>query len=110
MTLPKLQVFLIVAADEPALFFSSAEAAEQYLEPIDVEGRVYGPSYGTAGEPYQIAVERGRVVVRLDNAKAAQPDELKALLLRFLAGIGVSVSTDEDLPTLLIRCTAHITC
>lgn len=46
MPKPKREVRLIVAADEPPLFFSSVDAAEQYLEAIDVEDGVYPAAYG----------------------------------------------------------------
>ena len=36
-----MPIALIVKADEPALFFSSIRNAENYLEAIDVENKVY---------------------------------------------------------------------
>ncbi len=105
--MPK-QISLIIAADEPALFFSSIDAAERYLEPIDVENGVYTAAYGPDGSAYRIGVKDGRVTIAPDPGQPPQPDTLKALLLTFLAAVGSPARQNEDLPALLERCAAHL--
>jgi hypothetical protein len=51
------QVNLIVAADEPAIFFASVHDAERWMEPVDVEDGVYGAAFGPAGEPHVISTD-----------------------------------------------------
>jgi hypothetical protein len=106
---PDAEIRLIVAADEPALFFSSVEAAETYLEAIDVEDGVYGAAHGTHGEPYVISTSGNRVIVRLDPTRSPQPDELKKLVKAFFAAIGQPDAEDEPLPAMLARCTRFLT-
>lgn len=45
------KIRLIVAADEPALFYTSVSQAEMDLEAIDVRAGVYPVGYGPNGEP-----------------------------------------------------------
>jgi hypothetical protein len=101
-------ISLIVAADEPALFYSSVEAAEQDLEAIDVEDGIYSAAYGPDGALYQIEVKNDRVVIRLDNSEAPRPEALKTLLLSFLSAIGTPARQDDSLSALLDRCTPHL--
>jgi hypothetical protein len=101
-------ICLIVAADEPALFYSSVDAAEQYLEAIDVEDGVYSAAYGPDGSLYQISVRNDRVVIRPDDSQAPQPEALKALLLSFLSAIGAPAEQNDSLSVLLDRCTPHL--
>ena len=75
---------LIIAADEPALFFSSRLAAERYLEAIDVEQSVYSAAYDPDGRPYQVATERGRVVLSPELDQPCDPEALKVLIHLFL--------------------------
>lgn len=101
------RVGLIVAADEPALYFSSIAAAEDYLEAIDVVGGVYGGAYGPGGEVYDIGVRNGRAVIRL-NGEGSRPDALRALLLR--APPNQTQARDgEPLASLIKRCADFIT-
>ncbi len=78
---------LFVAADEPLLVFPSANAAERYLEAIDVENCVYPAAYGPRGEPYSVRILENQVVIEPTGAPE-RPDELRALLLRYLGGRG----------------------
>jgi hypothetical protein len=80
-TVPVSAVF--VAADEPLLVFSTAGAAEGYLEAIDVESGVYPIGYGPRGEPYSITTDGNRVLVQR-TGEPSDPDALKALLIRYL--------------------------
>jgi hypothetical protein len=59
------KIALIVAADEPALFVSSIERAEQALEAIDVEDGVYTAAFGPGGEVYDIETDGASVRFRL---------------------------------------------
>jgi hypothetical protein len=83
-TVPTQVVF--VAADEPLLIYPSARAAAHDLEAIDVENGVYPTAYGPNGEHYRIGTE-GREVVIERTGEANRPEELKALLLRYLRGV-----------------------
>lgn len=78
---------LFVAADEPLLVFPSAAAAEQYLEAIDVENGVYPAAYGPRGEPYSVRTRHDQVIIE-PTGEPGRPDELRALLLRYLEGSG----------------------
>jgi hypothetical protein len=98
------QVKLIVAADEPALFFASVEDAQSYLEAIDVENGVYGPVFGPNGEPYSISTDGHDVIIRA-TGEAPQPEALKALLLKYLAARGETPARVSSLSDLLERCT-----
>jgi hypothetical protein len=98
-----LDVALIIAADEPAIFFSSVEVAEQYIEPIDVRNGIYTAVYGPAGEPYGIEADHTGVRITRILDAPNQPDQLKALLLNYFDAVG-EVVTDESLPALLARC------
>ena len=91
------RVKLIVAADEPALMFSSIENAETYLEAIDVRGGVYGAAFGPAGERFSVAVLGERVAIRRLNLS---PDTKGLVELLRRASVG-NVPADADLPTLL---------
>jgi hypothetical protein len=105
--MPK-QISLVIAADEPALFFSSIEAAEQYLEAVDVEAGVYTAAYGRDGSPYRLNVKEGRVAVVPDPGRPPQPDALKALLHTFLAAAGSAARQNETLSALLDQCAPHL--
>ena len=99
-----MSIGLILAADEPAIFYSSVETAEQWMEPIDVLNGTYKAAYGPAGEPYQIeADDKGVFLTRIAD-EPNRPDELKALLLRYFDAIGERVDPDEDLVVMLARC------
>jgi hypothetical protein len=106
---PEREIQLVVAADEPALFFTSVEAATGYLEVIDVQQGVYSAAYGRGGEPYEIGVSDGRVVICLKMGKPPRPEDLTSLLLGFLLRIGKPARPGDDLSVLLDRCAAHIT-
>ena len=89
---------LFVAADEPLLVYPSTTAAERDLEAIDVENNVYSAAYGPNGEPYRIESQGNRVIVEPAD-EPNRPDELQALLLRYLRAIGrvpdVTASLDD---------------
>jgi hypothetical protein len=71
---------LIVAADEPALFYSSIEAAAMDLEWIDVENGVYPVAYDPEGNIYRLRAEDRRVVIERDTKSPPDPQGLNALL------------------------------
>lgn len=80
---------LFVAADEPLLVFPSVSVAESHLETIDVENGVYPAAFGPNGEPYRVGIEGNRVVIEL-TGEPNRPDELRALLVRYLQAVGQS--------------------
>jgi hypothetical protein len=97
-------VQLVVAADEPALFFRSIESAASYLEAIDVANGVYRAAYGPSGECYLLEIVDGKVKIRRDNSQAAKPEELRKLLHKYLAAAGKVYLPDATLPQLLAAC------
>ncbi|TFI58406.1 hypothetical protein E2493_09725 [Sphingomonas parva] len=90
---------LFVAADEPLLIYPSLRAAERALEAIDVENGVYPAAYGPNGEPYGIGTDGQRVVIER-TGQSDKPDELKALLLRYLHANGSAPSETTSLGAL----------
>ena len=100
---PMNPINLIVAADEPAIFFASLEDAERWMEPIDVDNGVYSAAFGPSGEPHEIST-KGTIVSIRQTGDAPQPEALKDVLLCCLAATGETVSDDLDLPALLDRC------
>lgn len=101
-------VKLIVKADEPALFFSSIEAAEKYLEAIDIEKGVYPAAYGPEGERFQLNTNGNRVFITPSSGRLAEPDELRSVLLKFFSAIKKPVLKHESLEELLRKCEEHI--
>ncbi len=97
-TVPEAALF--VAADEPLLVFPSAAAAERYLEAIDVADGVYPAAYGPRGEPYRIGSTGSEVVIERTD-EPARPDELKALLIRYLEEAEHSRDLDAPLESLV---------
>ena len=77
--MPGATIQLIVAADEPALFFTSIEAAQRKLEWIDVKAGVYPIAYDPQGNVYRLRYEGQHVIVEPDGTKA-DPAGLNALL------------------------------
>jgi len=71
---------LIVAADEPALFYSSIEAAQTNLEWIDVDDDVYPIAYDPDGNIYRLRTDGQRVVIERDTKSPPDPHGLNALL------------------------------
>jgi hypothetical protein len=100
---PMTPINLIVAADEPAIFFASLEDAERWMEPIDVDNGVYRAAFGPAGEPHTIRTDGTSVSIR-QTGDAPQPEALRAVILRYLAATGEIVSDDIGLSALLDRC------
>ncbi|MDR6533145.1 hypothetical protein J2800_003906 [Caulobacter rhizosphaerae] len=98
---------LIVEADEPALFFSSVGGAEAYLEAIDVRDGVYPVAYGPDGQVFKLEAIGDRVrIASVEGSKA--PDDLRALLLRYLSAVKVhDVKSTETLSGLLAICEAE---
>lgn len=101
-------IALIVQADEPALFFSSVSGAEGYLEAIDVSDGVYPIAYGPDEQVFQSEAIGDRVRINPVEGSTA-PDDLRALLLRYLsAGRQHDVKSTDPLSALLARCEAAL--
>lgn len=94
---------LIVAADEPALLFSSVKAAEGYLEAVDVRNGVYTAAYGPAGEPFSITAVGDHVVIR-QSTDEPLPNQLVQLLQKLLP----SEERSDDLAVLLGHLSSHV--
>ena len=101
-------IALIVEADEPALFFSSVSEAEGYLEAIDVSDGVYPVAYGPDGQVFKLEAIGDHVGISpIEGSKA--PDDLRALLLRYLSAVKKhDVKITDPLSSLLARCEAAV--
>jgi hypothetical protein len=103
------KIKLIVAADEPALFYSSVSQAELDLEAIDVRDGVYPVGYSPDGEVFKLEAIGDRVRISQVEGLPPRPDDLRALLLRYLSVTGVhDVEEAEPLESLLARCDAAV--
>lgn len=102
------RIALIIAADEPALFYGSIAAAERDLEAIDVQNGIYKAAYGPAGQRYKITVQRDRVVISADSGQPDSPADLRAVLLRFLQAIGKPASPYLRVSSLLRLCEPYM--
>jgi hypothetical protein len=78
---------LFVAADEPVLVFGSVADAEMWLEAVDVEDGVYPAAFGRSGEPFRLTTDGSTVVIER-TGEPNRPDELEALLLRYIGAVG----------------------
>jgi len=99
-----VNVALIIAADEPAVFYKSIEAAELDLEAIDVEDRVYTAAFGPDGEPYHIQSQGDAVIITRATDEPNQPQELRRVILDFLAAMHIDVDEHAELHDLLKKC------
>ena len=95
--MPAAAIALIVAADEPALFFSSVNAAERYLEWIDVKDGVYSIAYDPDGSIYRLRHDGNRVIIEKDQTMPADPVGLNKLLQK---AAGIKSSDNEFLLSL----------
>ncbi|MBU1383218.1 MAG: hypothetical protein KKG14_10240 [Alphaproteobacteria bacterium] len=103
------KIKLIVAADEPALFYSSVSRAEMDLEAIDVRDGVYPVGYGPDGQVFKLEALGDRVRISQVEGLPPKPDDLRALLLRYLSAAGVHDAEEaEPLGSLLARCDAAV--
>ena len=98
------EIQIVVAADEPALFFSSVEAAERSLEPYDVNEGIYTAAYDRSGLPYSITVEGNRVRLTPETSAGNKQEELRQLLLYYLTYDGETPPADTSLESLLALC------
>lgn len=105
--MPVTRIALIVAADEPALFFASLAQAERALEPVDVAEGIYPAAYGPGGEPHAITIDGHRVRIA-PTGEPPQPEALAALLCHFLKSTGQDPGPKPDLPDLLRLCEAYL--
>ena len=72
--------------------------------------RGYPVAYGADGQIFRLEAAGGRVRITPLEGAPPRPDELRALVLRYLAATGVQgVENTEDLPSLLARCEAATT-
>lgn len=97
---------LIVAADEPALFYSSIESAERDLEWIDVKDGVYPVAYDPDGNLYRLRYEGQKVIIERDGNKC-DPAALNALLRKFIAAVYMPIESNDN-AFLLSLCAKHV--
>jgi hypothetical protein len=91
---------LFVAADEPLLIYSSVAEAECSLEGIDVEAGVYWAAYGPNGESYRVGSNGRSVIIELTGGPN-EPEQLRALLSRYLETIGRAPDISASLEDLV---------
>ncbi len=88
MIMVKAPIFLDNFGD--ILVFQSVEDAERYIEPIDVAHNEY-VGYDSEGRLLQLAVtNKRRVSVEIAESEPRHSDELRRILVRFLARLGES--------------------
>jgi hypothetical protein len=105
----KKPIQLIIAADEPALFFSSSEVAETYLEAEDVRSGVYSEAFGPNGEPFDIMVDRhDNVVVVKREGGVINPERLREIITRFVSAVGTPISSEATLSDLIKLCSVYV--
>lgn len=103
------KIKLIVAADEPALFYSSVSEAAVDLEAIDVRDGVYPVAYGPEGQVFKLEAIGDRVRIFQVEGMPPRPNDLRALLLHYLSATGVDdLEETEPLGSLLARCDAAV--
>lgn len=103
------KIRLIVAADEPALFYTSVSQAEMDLEAIDVRAGVYPVGYGPNGQVFKLEAIGDRVRISQVEGLPPKTEDLRALLLHYLSLTGVhDVEEAEPLGSLLARCEATV--
>lgn len=102
------QIKLIIAADEPALFYASIASAERDLEPVDVKNGVFTSAFGPLGEPYQITTDQARVCISPIVGAKPDPEALRKVLQGFLKGVDTEVRSGENLEHLLQKCLAYL--
>ena len=68
--------------------FQSTEAAEIYMEPIDVENGEY-VAYDSEGRLLRIVPTSPRVTIETAELEPSHQDEVRALLVRLLTHLGV---------------------
>ncbi len=99
------RVKLIVEEGGWPLFFSSVEAAQIFLEAIDVDNGEYPRAWGSKGEPYRLTSQDGAVLVVEDESRSKCPTELEDFLRRYL---GEKAAESDDLRALLRKCEPDI--
>ena len=93
---------LFVEGDEILLIFPSVRDAEASLKATGVEEGTYPAAYGPNGEPFTIRAEG--LWVRIAHGEGPnRPDELKALLCRYLEACEDPADADESLDELVAR-------
>ena len=97
-------IALIIAADEPALLYSTVQRAELDLEPIDVKDNIYTAAYGPDGQPFRITTDGWKVRIYRDDDAPNQREELGFLLVRLLRSRGMDVGATETIEDMLARC------
>jgi hypothetical protein len=99
-----VSISLIIAADEPAIFYRSIGSAELDLESNDVLNGVYTAAFGTQGEVYNICSHDDRVKISRDQDKPDDPTSLRKILIRFLDAAGLEFDNNLEISQLLTMC------
>jgi hypothetical protein len=108
MASEKKKIALVVAADEPALFFSSIRAAESYLEAVDVLDGVYPVAYSPTGDRFTLNAQDDHVVIEPDLCTPKDPAGLRSLLKHVLASRGLPQSEEASLENLIAVCEPYV--
>ena len=98
------KIEVVVAADEPAQFYTSIGAAERAMEAIDVWDGVYTSAFRRDGERLGIEVQDDRVRLIPGGVDQNSRDELRHLLLRYMKFVGRVIPEDTRLESLINAC------
>lgn len=99
----KPEVPIIVAEGWDVLFHSSVEAAERYLEPIDVKEGIY-KGFDAKGRSLEINATDKEVSITLAELEPMHRDELIELLKGYIKLLGKGLPEDIDLASLITFC------
>jgi len=104
----KRRVQLVVKADEPALFFSSAAAAENWLEAIDVEEGTYPFAIDRAGNIFAVRPYKNNAKLERAAGQPADLDLLRSTIVSFLTAQRVQFEPTDTLEHLLYLCEPYV--
>lgn len=99
-----VNIALIIAADEPAIFYKSIKAAELDLEPVDVRAGVYRAAFGPDGELYDIGLKDDTVIITRALDRSNETQNLRKVLVEFLTAMKTDVDEHAGLAELLEQC------
>ena len=98
---------LIVEAEEP-VFFSTREAAEAYMEPIDVQDGIYSAAYDQYGNTYSIDILDDKVVIDTSAGNENAEAKLRDILFQFLHEVNVDTSSEDATSDLIEKCRPYV--
>ena len=101
----RTRIAMILADGGDLSFFTSLEAAGNWLEPDYLDD--IDTAYGPAGEIYDPIADTWTSRFSLSD-QPARPEELRGRIHGFLKAVGEPAQPDESLEALLLRCERYI--